>query len=124
MTSYLDLSDTALLTRIARLDRLALSELFRRYGAVVLVAGGWTAQTAATAEARTVEVFLDLWERPGAYAPGAATVRTHLIRAALVGASEEAVRLATARLAALEGWTYHDVADVLARSARNVATAI
>ena len=124
MTSYLDLSDTELLTRIARLDRIALSELFRRYATVVLIAAGWTQQAAGPAEARAVEVFLDLWERPAIYAPDAVPVRVHLIRAALAGASEEAVRVATARLAALEGWTYHDVAHVLARPARNVATII
>ena len=98
MTSHLDLSDTSLLTRVARRDRLALSELFRRYGMVVLIATGWTPRSANTAEARTVEVFLDVWERPDAYAPGATPVRAYLVREALVGTSAEAVRLATTRL--------------------------
>jgi len=40
MTSYLDLSDSALLTLVARLDGDGLGELFRRYATVVLVAAG------------------------------------------------------------------------------------
>ncbi len=124
MTSYLDIPDTALLTLVARLDRDALSEVFRRYATVVLVAAGWTEEAASEAERRTVDVFLDVWKRPEAYAPGVDSTRSHLIRSALRDATEQAVRLAGARLAGLEGWTYHDVAEVLARPARHVALLI
>jgi len=124
MTSYLDLSDSALLTLVARVDGHSLGELFRRYATVVLVAAGWSDHSAADAERRTVEVFLDVWARPGAYLPGAESTRAHLARAAMHGADEQAVRLRTARLAGLEGWTYHDVAEVLARPAQHVAAVI
>ena len=121
MTRYLDASDTTLLTSVARRDRDALGEFFRRYGTVALVAAGWTQDNAAEAEQRTVQVFLDVWARPEAYTPGADSTRSLLVHAALGDASPEAVRLAAARLAHLEGWTYHDVAETLARSARHVA---
>jgi DNA-directed RNA polymerase specialized sigma24 family protein len=121
MTSYLDMPDASLLTLVGRLDRDALGALFHRYGTVVLVAAGWTETSAADAEQRTVDVFIDVWKRPAAYAGGAEPTRSHLIRAVLQGATEEGARLAAARLARLEGWTYHDVADVLARPRRQVA---
>lgn len=124
MTSYLDIPDTAVLTLIARRDPDALGELFRRYGTVVLTAAGWTEDRAADAEQRTVDVYLDVWERPEAYAPGVDSTRSHLIRAALRDATQEGVRLAAAQLAELEGWTYHDVAEVLARPSRHVAMLI
>ncbi len=124
MTRYLDASATSLLTSVARRDRDALGEFFRRYGTVVLVAAGWTQDNAAEAEQRTVEVFLDVWARPEAYTPGADSTRSLLVHAALGEASPEAVRVAAARLADLEGWTYHDVAEVLARPARHVARLI
>jgi len=124
MTSYLDMSDAALLTSVGRLDRDALAELFRRYGTVVLVATGWTEATAAEAEQRTVNVFLDVWKRPMAYAPGVHSTRSHLVRAVLDGASQEAVGVAATRLARLEGWTYHDVAESLFRPSQQVALLI
>ncbi len=124
MTSYLDVNDSTLLTFIARRDRQALGELFRRYGTVVLVAAGWTEQRAAGAEQRTVDVFIDVWDRPEAYTPGADSTRSNLVRAALAEASAEAVRLAAVRLAELEGWTYLDVAEVLSRPSRHVALLI
>ncbi len=121
ITSYLDVSDAALLTSVGRLDHHAVGELFRRYGTVVLVASGWTEATAAEAEQRTVDVFLDVWKRPMAYAPGGHSTRSHLVRAALHGGSQAAVGLAAARLAKLEGWTYHDVAEALFRPSQQVA---
>ena len=121
MTSYLDMSDSALLTSVGRLDHDALGELFRRYGTVVLVASGWTEVTAAEAEQRTVHVFLDVWKRPMAYAHGGHSSRSQLVRAALHGGSQAAVGLAAARLAKLEGWTYHDVAEALFRPSQQVA---
>ena len=124
MASYIDIPDTALLTLVARLDRDALSEVFRRYATVVLVAVGWTEQAASEAERRTVDVFVDVRRRPEAYAPGVDTTRSLLIRSALRDAGEQAVRLAGVRLAKLEGWTYHDVAEVLARPAHLVALLI
>lgn len=68
-----------------------------------------------------VDVFLDVWTRPAAYAGGADPTRSHLIRAALQGATEEGARLAATRLAGLGGWTYHDVAEAMARPRRQVA---
>lgn len=124
MTSYLDIPDTALLALVARLDRDALSELFHRYGTVVLVAAGWTEDRAAVAEQRAVDVFLDVWKRPEDYAPGVDSTRSQLIRAALRDTTPETVRLAAARLAELDGWTYHDVAEALARPGRDVALLI
>lgn len=122
--SYLDIPDTALLILVARLDKDALSELFRRYGTVALVAAGWTEDRAGDAERRVVDVFLDVWHRPEAFAPGVDSTRSHLIRAVLRDSSREDVRLAAIRLAELEGWTYHDVARVLARPGRAVALLI
>jgi len=119
-----DISDSALLALVARLDRDALSKLFHRYAAVVLVAAGWTEQNATDAEQRTVHVFLDVWKRPEAYTAGDDSTRSHLIRSALGDATEPEVRLAALRLAELEGWTYHDVAEVLARPTRHVAVLI
>lgn len=119
-----DISDAALLALVARLDRDALSEFFRRYATVVLVAAGWTEQNAATAEHKTVQVFLDVWARPEAYAPGVTSTRHQLIRSALHDATEAEVRLAAVRLAERQGWTYHDVAEVLARPAHRVAMLI
>lgn len=124
MPSYLDLSDASLLTLVGRLDRDALGELFRRYGIVVLVAAGWAEANAANAEQRAVEVFLDVWGRPEAYAAGSGPIRSSVVRAALTDAAPEAVRLAATRLAQLEGWTYHDVAEVLARPHRQIALII
>ncbi len=121
MTSYLDVSDAALLTSVGRLDHDALGELFRRYGTVVLVASEWTEATAAEAEQRTVDVFLDVWKRPVAYAPAVHSTRSHLVRSALDGGSQAAVAIAAARLAKLEGWTYHDVAEALFRPSQQVA---
>ena len=122
MTSYLDVSDAVLLISVGRLDHHALGELFRRYGIMVLVASGWSEATAAEAEQRTVDVFLDVWKRPMAYAPGGHSTRSHLVRAALHGGSQAAVGLATARLARLEGWTYHDVAEALFRPSHQVGS--
>ena len=124
MTSYLDMSDTALLTLVGRFDRDALGELFRRYGTVVLVAAGWTEATAVDAEERTVGVFVDVWRQPEAYAPGVDSTRSQLLRATLRGEPDEAVRLAATRLAELEGWTYHDVAATLSLPGRQVAVLI
>lgn len=124
MASYLDIPDAALLTLVARRDREALGELFRRYITVVLVAAGWTEETLTDAEQTAVEVFVDVWKRPETYAPGAASTRSHLIRAALRDATEQQVRLAAARLANLQGWTYHDVADVLVQPSQQVAALI
>lgn len=124
MTSYLDHPDSALLTLVARRDSDALAELFRRYAIVVLVAGGWTEDNAADAEQRAVDVFLDAWNRPEAYMPRPEPTRYHLIRAALRDSPEDAVRLAAVRLAELEGWTYHDVAALLARPSQHIARLI
>ncbi|MDQ3642659.1 MAG: hypothetical protein M3450_14620 [Actinomycetota bacterium] len=124
MTSYFDMPDSSLLTLVGRLDRDALGELFRRYGTTVLVAAGWTESSAAHAEQRTLDVFVDVWGRPEAYAGGTDPTRSHLVRAALRGATEDDARLAATRLAGLEGWTYHDVADVLARPRQHVALLI
>lgn len=118
------LPDAALLALVARHDGDALAELFRRYATVVVVAAGWNESNAATAERRTVDVFLDLWNRPGVYGAAVASTRSYLIRAAMHGATEEAIGIAAAQLAALEGWTYHDVAHVLARPAHQVALVI
>ncbi len=107
-----DISDSALLALVARLDRDALSKLFHRYATVVLVAAGWTEQNATDAEQRTVHVFLDVWKRPEAYTAGDDSTRSHLIRSALGDATEP------------EGWTYHDVAEVLARPHRQIALII
>ena len=124
MTSYLDLSDAALLTLVGRRDRNALGELFRRYGIVVLVAADWSEANAADVERRAVEVFLDVWKRPEAYVIGSSPIRLNLVRAALTDIPPEAVGLPATRLAQLEGWTYHDVADALARPHRQVALLI
>lgn len=123
-TSYLDCSDSALLTLVARRDRDALGELFRRYGTVMLIALGWAEHDLVGAEEATVAVFLDLWQRPEAYMPGADSTRSHLLRVALADATEDSLGSAVARLAQLEGWTYHDVAESLARPSRHVASLI
>jgi DNA-directed RNA polymerase specialized sigma24 family protein len=124
MTSHFDLPDATLLILVARLDRDALAELFRRYCVVVLIAAGWTEQRKDDAERIAVDVFLDVWRRPEAYAAGLHSTRSRLIRAALRDAPDDCVPVATARLAELEGWTYHDVAEALARPSRHVARSL
>lgn len=124
MTSHVDMSDAALLTLVGRLDPDALGELFRRYGTVVLAAAGWTEQTAVDAEQTAVDVFLDVWRRPAAYVPGVVSTASHLARAAIGGEADDAVRPAAARLANLDGWTYHDVAEALSRPRGQVARLI
>lgn len=124
MTSHLDMSDAMLLTLVGRFDADALGELFRRYGTVVLVAAGWTEETAVDAEQTAVDVFLDVWRRPTVYASGVVSTASHLVRATIGGETDDTVGPAAARLASLDGWTYHGVAEALSRPRGQVARLI
>jgi hypothetical protein len=88
----------------------------------VLIAAGWTKQSVIDAEQRTVHAFFFLGKGPKAYTPGADSTRSHLLGSALHAAASW--RLLAVRLAELEGRTYHDVAEVLARPNRHVAVVI
>jgi hypothetical protein len=107
-----------------RLDRDVLGELPRRYATAVLIAADWTEQSVTDAEQRTVHAFFCLCKRPEAYTPGTDSTGSHLLGSALHVAAEPAVRPLAVRLAELEGRTYHDVAEVLARPNRHVAVVI
>lgn len=73
-------SDEDLVHRIARQDRAAFTALMRRHGAAVRgIALGFTGRL-ADADDILQDVFVMLWRRPKAWAPGSAAFSTWLYR--------------------------------------------
>src|SRR4051794_2254035 len=61
-----DTTEEELLVAVGRGELDALGEIYRRHGAAVLAAARKVAPDATTAETVTAEVFVELWDDPGA----------------------------------------------------------
>jgi DNA-directed RNA polymerase specialized sigma24 family protein len=84
-----DTSEPELLAGVAKGELDALGEIYRRHGAAVLAAARQVVADPTAAEAVTAEVFIALWDAPGAVGP-AAGLRAYLVSQALalIGAEE------------------------------------
>jgi RNA polymerase sigma-70 factor (ECF subfamily) len=74
-----ELSDEALMDRVAGADQEALSELYDRYQAVMYGLATRITTDVALAQDAVQEAFLGAWRNAGAYAAGRASVRTWLL---------------------------------------------
>jgi DNA-directed RNA polymerase specialized sigma24 family protein len=85
-------SEAQLLAGVAKGELDALGEIYRRHGAAVLAAARQVAVDVAAAETITAEVFVELWDAPGAAtAGGAEGLRAYLVArvVALIGAETD-----------------------------------
>jgi DNA-directed RNA polymerase specialized sigma24 family protein len=85
-----DTPETELLAGVARGELDALGEIYRRHGAAVLAAARKVAIDTTAAETITAEVFVELWDAPGAASTGKDGLRSYLVErvVALIGAEE------------------------------------
>lgn len=70
--------DRATLIRIASGDRIALGELYDRYGAHLLAVADRMLGSRGEAEDLVHDVFVEVWQAAGQYDPARGTVRTWL----------------------------------------------
>jgi hypothetical protein len=79
------------LTAVARGELDALGEIYRRHGAAVLAAAREVAIDTTAAETITAEVFVELWDAPGAASASGEGVRAYLVArvVALIGAETD-----------------------------------
>ena len=86
-----DTPEPQLLAGVAKGELDALGEIYRRHGAAVLAAARQVASDVAAAETITAEVFVELWDDPGAATAGGIDgLRSYLVArvVARVGAEE------------------------------------
>jgi DNA-directed RNA polymerase specialized sigma24 family protein len=87
-----DTSEAQLLTGVAKGELDALGEIYRRHGAAVLAAARKVAIDITAAETLTAEVFVELWDAPGAASSGGTDgLRAYLVArvVALIGAETD-----------------------------------
>jgi RNA polymerase sigma-70 factor (ECF subfamily) len=88
--------DATLVVAIARWDRRALAEAYRRHAGAVLALARRVLADAALAEDVTQEVFLQLWYQPERFDPDRGSLRSYLM-ALTHGKSVDIVRSETSR---------------------------
>lgn len=74
-----NLSEVEILERIARADETALLMLIDRYGDLVFSFAMRVVQHSGLAEEISQDVFVKIWQKPGAYVPGAAKFSSWLL---------------------------------------------
>jgi DNA-directed RNA polymerase specialized sigma24 family protein len=86
-----DTPEAELLAAVARSELDALGEIYRRHGAAVLAAARKVAIDTTAAETITAEVFVELWDAPGAASATKDGVRAYLVArvVALIGAETD-----------------------------------
>jgi DNA-directed RNA polymerase specialized sigma24 family protein len=78
-----DSTEAELLAGVTRGELDALGEVYRRHGAAVLAAARQVAVDLTTAETITAEVFVELWDGPGAANGTSGGLRSFLVGRAL-----------------------------------------
>jgi RNA polymerase sigma-70 factor (ECF subfamily) len=74
-----DVSDSQLVTAVARYSEVALAEVYRRHGGAVYGLARRVLNNESEAQDVTQEVFLRLWNQPDRFDPGRGTLRSFLL---------------------------------------------
>jgi RNA polymerase sigma-70 factor (ECF subfamily) len=96
MQSLQEVSDTQLVTSIARGNEMALAEVYRRHGGAVYGLARRVLINASEAEDVTQDIFLRLWKQPDRFDPARGSLRAFLL-AQSHSRAVDAVRSLTAR---------------------------
>jgi RNA polymerase sigma-70 factor, ECF subfamily len=91
-----ELSDSQLVTAVARYNEVALAEVYRRHGGAVFGLAKRVLQSAPEAEDVTQEVFLRLWNQPDRFDPDRGSLRSFLLAQAH-GRAVDSVRSSSSR---------------------------